>query len=111
MSNLGRALSTEAGRAAFAVYAEDSVRMRIRKRWEKRREETARPRRTRVMGSNGFPIPVVTAKGGRDLRSAIEADGAELEDVPFGRPMEGAEAARNRRRTTDRHRARIILVR
>lgn len=43
MSALGTALNTEEGRKAFETYAEDSVRMRIRKRWEKRREETAHP--------------------------------------------------------------------
>lgn len=43
MTHLSRALNTEAGRAAFTVYAEDSVRMRIRKRWEARREETSTP--------------------------------------------------------------------
>lgn len=43
MSALGAALNTAEGRAAFATYAEDSVRQRMRKRWEERREETKMP--------------------------------------------------------------------
>ena len=79
MTHLSRSLNTDAGRAAFTIYAEDSVRMRIRKRWERRREETAEPHRARTMSAKGLPIPIITAQGVRSVREAIEGDGVPPE--------------------------------
>lgn len=43
MSNLGTALSTPEGRSTFTTFAEESVRERMRRRWERRRTETETP--------------------------------------------------------------------
>ena len=103
MSALGTALNTEAGRKSFEMFAEDSVRMRIRKRWERRREETAEPHRARTMSAKGRPIPIVTAQGLRSVREAIEGDG-----VP---PEWPSESIRARRLQTGAIRAQIYLCR
>lgn len=54
MTHLSRFLNTEEGRAALATYAEDSVRMRIRKRWERRRE-LSRPPAIGIVSDYGAP--------------------------------------------------------
>lgn len=103
MSALGTALNTEEGRKAFEMFAEDSVRMRIRKRWERRREETSEPRHARAMSAKGLPIPIVTAQGLRSVREAIDGDG-----VP---PEQPGENIRARRFKTSVRRALIHLCR
>lgn len=103
MTHLSRALNTEAGRAAFAVYAEDSVRMRIRKRWEKRRAQTDEPRRARTLSAKGNPIPIISAHGQRSLRGAIEGDGRP--------PEHTGESIIARRFQTGMNRAMIHLCR
>ena len=103
MTHLGTALNTEEGRKAFEMFAEDSVRMRIRKRWERRREETSEPRHARTMSAKGLPIPIVTAQGLRSVREAIDGDG-----VP---PEHFSENIRSRRFKTSVKRAQIYLCR
>lgn len=103
MSHLGRALNTDEGRIVFATFAEESVRMRIRKRWERRREETSAPRHARTMNAKGLPIPIVTAQGLRSVREAIDGDG-----VP---PEWPSESIRARRLQTGAIRAQIYLCR
>lgn len=103
MTHLSRALNTEEGRKAFETYAEESVRMRIRKRWERRREETSAPRHARTMSAKGLPIPIVTAQGLRSVREAIDGDG-----VP---PEQPSENIRSRRFKASVKRAQIYLCR
>lgn len=103
MSALGTALNTEEGRKSFEMFAEDSVRMRIRKRWERRREETSEPHRARTLSAKGRPIPIVTALGLRYLREAIGGDG-----VP---PEQPSENIRTRRFKTSVKRTQIYLCR
>ena len=103
MTHLSRALNTEEGRKAFEMFAEDSVRTRIRKRWERRREETSAPRHARTMNAKGLPIPIVTAQGLRSVREAIDGDG-----VP---PEHFSENIRSRRFKTRVRRAQIYLCR
>ena len=79
MSALGTALSTPEGRSTFQTFAEESVRARIRKRWEKRRAQTDEPRRARTLSVKGNPIPIITAQGLRSVREAVEGDGVPPE--------------------------------
>ena len=103
MSNLARALSTPEGRSTFQTFAEESVRARIRKRWEKRRAQTDEPRRARTLSVKGNPIPIISAQGQRVLREAIGGDG-----VP---PEYTGEDIRSRRFVTAMNRAQIYLCR
>lgn len=79
MSALGTALNTEEGRKSFEMFAEDSVRMRIRRRWERRRAQTDEPRRARTLSVKGNPTPIISAQGQRYLREAIGGDGVSPE--------------------------------
>lgn len=103
MSNLSRALSTPEGRSTFQTFAEESVRTRIRKRWERRREETSEPHRVRTMSAKGLPVPIITARGLRQAREAIGGDG-----VP---PEPTGESISSRRFQTEAIRTQIYLCR
>lgn len=92
---------------SVAIYAEDAVRKRIRRRWERRREETAGARLLRVV-----TYPEGIAQGREHVpphwtQIAHEGDGA----VVGSHPLLTIERARFRQKMQHASRNALILVR